>query len=65
MTSSLASRLLVEDYTILKKLGEGTFASVFAAIKKGRDEKVAIKQVYVQKVLLDEAMDEVNRLKSL
>lgn len=50
---SLISFILADKYTLLKKLGEGTFASVFSAMDNDKGEKVAIKQVYVQKALLD------------
>lgn len=51
---SLASLLLCENYKNLKKLGEGTFAAVFAA-EDENNQKVAIKQIYVQRALIEDA----------
>lgn len=65
MKSNIKSLILTESYTLMRKLGEGTFAAVYEARNNQTNEKVAIKQVYVQKALIDEAMDEVNRLKQL
>jgi len=61
---SLQSFLLCECYKNLKKLGEGTFASVFAAENES-NQKVAIKQIYVQRALIDDAKEEVEKIKKL
>ena len=53
--TSLASKVTEEEYDIVKKLGEGTFASVHSAKSLKTGEMVAIKQVYVQRALLEEA----------
>lgn len=59
---SLVSLLLCEKYSNLKKLGEGTFAAVFAA-EDENNRTVAIKQIYVQRALVEQAQEEVNKIK--
>lgn len=61
---SLVSLLLCENYSNLKKLGEGTFAAVFAA-EDENNRTVAIKQIYVQRALVEQAQEEVNKIKKL
>lgn len=51
--SSLASKVTEEEYDMMKKLGEGTFACVYSARSLKTGEIVAIKQVYVQRALID------------
>lgn len=51
--STLESKITGDEYDIIKKLGEGTFASVYSARSLKTGEIVAIKQVSVHKALID------------
>ena len=59
MSKEIESKILVDQYDILHCLGEGTFASVRAAVDMNNNEEVAIKQIYVQRAYLEDAEEEI------
>lgn len=57
MSKSIISLIFTEKYTVERKLGEGTFASVYEAVNNENNEHYAVKQIYVQKPFLQDVKD--------
>ena len=57
--SKIISLVTEEKYTLVRKLGSGSFASVNHYRDNDNNDDVAIKHIYVQRAFLDEVKPEV------